>query len=84
MDDRKETLSYLIYMANRWCKNECLLIFGSGQFSLGEHIWAKWCEYSSQGGPNAATTRLAYEISEQYFSKIVERACQLYCGRANK
>jgi hypothetical protein len=86
MNERKEVLSFMIYMWNKWSINECAVIFNGADntkdqtwcWSLGEHIWDKWREY------NHSVERFVANIDENCLNKIVERACSLYCGRKNK
>ena len=92
MNERKEVLSFMIYMWNAWTINECAYVFNgydnvgasNWEYSLGEHIWNKWksiCEYYGVFG---AAERLVAELDENNLNKLVNRACELYCGRQNK
>lgn len=85
MDERKETLSFFIYMWNKWSMNEASLVFNekpydenTWRFSFGEHMWNKYLDYDRR------IDRFVAEIDETCLSKLVERACSLYCGRKNK
>lgn len=84
----KETLSYHIYMWNMWSKAECGIIFNEPgqewQYSLGEHIWDKWCNYCDKVGATAAPSMMVANLDETNLKKIIDRACNFYVGRANK
>lgn len=86
--NKKETLSYHIYMWNKWSKNECAKIFNAKdqewQYSLGEHIWNKWQEYVKDVGQIAAPSLCVANFDEQTLYKIIDRACELYVGRKNR
>ena len=74
-------LSYAIYMANAWSKSEAITIWGK---MLGEHIWNKWVSYNELYGTHAASMKLVYELDNTNLEKLVERANELYEGRASK
>lgn len=76
-----ETLSYMIYMANKWSKYESVKVFGE---DLGNHIWNKYEEYCSTSGMYGAYSRLVYELSKTNLDLLLNRACELYNGRENK
>lgn len=93
MEDKKELLSFMIYIWNRWCKEECAIVFNgkndvdepSWTFSLGEHIWNKWMtNYQYLGTSTGCAERLVAELSEDNLQKIIDRACSLYYGRVNR
>ena len=74
-------LSYAIYMANAWSMSEAINVYGK---NLGEHIFNKWVGYNSNGGPTYASMKLVYELDNTNLEKLVERANELYEGRANR
>ena len=74
-------LSYAIYMANAWSMSEAVTVYGK---NLGEHIFNKWVGYNSDGGPTYASMKLVYELDSTNLEKLVERANELYEGRANR
>jgi len=76
-----ETLSYMIYMANRWSKFECIHIYGK---DMGKHIWSKYEEYYDRCGMYGAISKLVYELDSTNLPKLLNRACELYNGRANR
>ena len=92
MNERKEVLSFMIYMWNRWSKSEAAIVFNgvdntndsSWNFSLGEHIWDKWVDFCENYGVMGSAERLVAELDENNLNMLVERACSLYCGRKNK
>ena len=65
-----ETLSFLMYMQNKWCYNECIKLF---DLHLGHHIWDKFCRADLQ--------HFMLELDSSCFNKIVTRANESYCGR---
>ena len=88
MGERKEVLSFMIYMWNRWCMSEAAIVFNNStvdapnwNFSLGQHIWNKWLDFCNNYGTMGAAERLVAELDESNLNKLVERACSLYCGR---
>lgn len=89
MNERKEVLSFMIYMWNRWSMTEAAIVFNgedntlnaSWNYSLGEHIWNKWVDMCENYGVMGSAERLVAELDEDNLNKLVERACSLYCGR---
>lgn len=92
MNNRKEVLSFMIYMWNRWSKSECAIVFNgednsrdeSWLFSMGEHIWNKWVDFCESYGTMGSAERLVAELDEGNLNKLIERACSLYCGRSSR
>lgn len=78
MSKSNETLSYMIYMANRWGKDEAIAIFGE---MLGNHIWAKYMSYANSDGMYAAYSRLVFELDTDNLNLLLERATSVYDGR---
>lgn len=73
-----ETLSYMIYMANRWGKDEAISIFGE---MLGSHIWAKYMSYANNYSMYDAYSRLVFELDTDNLNLLLERATSIYDGR---
>lgn len=83
MDKRKETLSFFIYMWNRFDKYEAHEVFNEGgtipwEYSIGEHIYEIWMDN------NKDIEAFVKKIDENCLGKLVERACHLYCGRTER
>ena len=83
MDKRKETLSFFIYMWNRFDKYEAHEVFNEGgtipwEYSIGEHIYEIWMDN------NKDIEEFVKKIDENCLGKLVERACHLYCGRTER
>lgn len=55
--DGKEFKNIILFMANRWCHEESIRIFGK---VMGDHFFYKWCDAPS---PDQGTMRLFYEMS---------------------
>ena len=73
-------------MANRWCKKVAIEIFGE---NMGLHFWDKWiASYDTGGdvkyvhykGPDYATMRLFYEMSDDYLQKLLDYIGANYMG----
>ena len=87
-----EALSYAIYMANRWSKEECCYVFNGYtdvnnpkyKHSIGEHIWNKYLDYYITYGVLGASMKLLYELDSTNLELLLNRACELYDGRKNK
>lgn len=86
--NKKETLSYCIYMWNRFNQSECVKIFNQpGQeykYSLAEHIMKKWERCCERAGRDGAPALMVAELDEDTLYQIIDRACELYIGRKNK
>ena len=78
---QNETLSYMIYMANKWSPNEAKRVFGE---DLGKHVWDKYEEYCESSGMYGAYARLVFELSNDNLDLLLRRACELYDGRKNR
>ena len=65
--EAKKFRNVILFMANRWCKETAIEIFGE---VMGMHFWNKWVsaygdeEKQVYRGPDYATMRLFYELSE--------------------
>ena len=69
--------SYFYYMWNLWGEEECRTVFGP----MHRHFWEKWCHCTDRDLHGAAE-RFYAELSDSNRHRIVERACELYDGRA--
>ena len=72
-----ETLSYMIYMANRWGKDEAVKIYGE---MLGNHIWEKYMSYANSSGMYAAYAKLVFELDSDNLKLLLDRATSIYDG----
>lgn len=73
-----ETLSYMIYMANRWGQDEAQKVFGE---MLGNHIWSKYMSYANSEGRYAAYAKLVFELDSDNLKLLLDRATSIYDGR---
>ena len=71
--------SFLFYMWNAWCKNECKTVFGD----MSEHFWEKWCSLCNPTASGAAEKFYSY-LSDDNKQLLVERAVALYDGRGTR
>lgn len=78
MSNSNETLSYMIYMANRWGRDEAIKIFGG---MLGMYIWDKYMKYANSESRYAAYSRLVFELDEDNLKLLIDRATSIYNGR---
>ena len=76
-----ETLSYMIFMANKWSFNLCLKIYGN---NMGMHIWEKYSSYVDSNGLYGAMARLVFELDKENLKKLIDAACTSYNGRSNR
>lgn len=70
--------SFMFYMWNRWCRQECDTVFGC----MSGHMWSKWCRFTAETTRGAVENFYA-ELSDENRYKLVERACKCYNGRRN-
>lgn len=87
MNENKETLSFFIYMWNKWSFDECMIVFNGNsdnEFDIAHHIWNKYFSFVEDYGSHGAISRFVAELDESNLNKIISRACSLYCGRSNK
>lgn len=69
--------SLFFYGWNRWCKEECDLIFGY----QSAHIWSKWMKnYHKLNGPAGAFELLYCDLSDNNRRQLIERALHCYQG----
>lgn len=73
--EAKKFRNVILFMANRWDKRTATTIFGE---DMGMHFWGKWLTaYGDEGrsnyrGPDYATMRLFYELSENYLQTLLD------------
>lgn len=66
-------ISLFFYGWNRWCKEECKLIFGH----LSDHIWSKWMHHHHDlNGPLGAFEGLYRDLDDGNRHLLVERALE--------
>ena len=65
--------SFFYYMWNRWCEEECKLVFGWNY----KHFWGKWCYHQKKFSSGAAECFYA-ELDMGNQQRLVERALQCY------
>lgn len=71
--------SYMYYMWNRWSRKECERVFKHNP----RHFWEKW-EATAQTDLRGAAERFYAELSTGNRQLLVNRACELYNGQANR
>ncbi|MEG1289518.1 MAG: hypothetical protein RRY36_09480 [Bacteroidaceae bacterium] len=76
----KSVQSFFYYMWNAWNKKECELVFKEQGWV---HIWSKWIA-EHEKGVRGASERFFCELDSENQSLLVERACELYDGRARR
>jgi hypothetical protein len=69
---KKDVLNFMYYLLNKWCEDECNLLFGE---SLGEHIYKKYV-YCLQEGFGHLLWFSA--LDNECKCKIIERANEIY------
>lgn len=74
MIDAKKFHKVIMYMANRWSREESIRIFGN---VMGEHFWDKW--YSGDH-PDLGTMRLFYQMDFSYMQKMFDYIEENYHG----
>ena len=73
----------ILFMANRWNKETAIEIFGE---DMGLHFWGKWIAayggaYTpTYRGPDYATMRLFYEMTEDYLQILLDYIDEHYNG----
>lgn len=78
---KNDVTSFFYYMWNKWSEAECIHIFGK---VMGDHFWAKWCDFYDRYGSRAAIDCLYAAMSDNYRGQLVARALELYDGQRNK
>lgn len=69
--------SFFYYMWNAWGEEECRTVFGP----MHKHLWEKWCNCADRD-LHGASERFYAELSNSNRHLVVERACELYDGKA--
>ncbi len=69
--------SYFYFMWNAWGEEECRKVFAP----MHKHFWEKWCHCTDRDLHGAAE-RFYAELSAPNRHRLVERACELYDGKA--
>lgn len=62
---------FVFYMANQWCREEALRIFGE---DMGSHFFGKWAAAARRVSPDHATVILWYAMSDTYRQKLIDAA----------
>lgn len=81
--EAKKFKNVILFMANRWCKETAIEIFGE---NMGLHFWSKWIAAyrdeltKSYRGPDYATMRLFYELSENNLQILLDYIEENYNG----
>lgn len=75
----KEFRNVILFMGNRWDKDEAVKVFGP---NMGAHFYGKWVGACGQGVwiPDYATMRLFYEMSDQYMQVLLDYVEKNYHG----
>ena len=67
--------SYIYFMANHWCLEESIRIFGD---SMGRHFYDKWVSYNNRVSSDHATVWLWYSMCEEYRQTLLDAAVTYY------
>lgn len=83
----KEFRNVLLFMCNRWCKDESNIIFNGSDFdpekwkySLGYHMWEKWlqaCE-NHHGSLDCIASYILEGMDNENLQKVIDRTNELY------
>lgn len=83
----KEFRNILLFMCNRWCKDESNIIFNGSDFdpekwkySLGYHMWEKWlqaCE-NHHGSLDCIASYILEGMDNENLQKVIDRTNELY------
>ena len=79
---KNNVTSFFFYMWNKWCEEECRLVFGNGDF--WPHFWKKWCHFCDKTNSRDAVAGFYAELSDTNRDKLVARALELYDGMTEK
>ena len=78
---KNDVCSFMIYMANKWSKEECEKVFdGSG--CDWQHFWNKRCRIYDTHGAMGAIPYFFLELSYEYQDLLVKRATECYNRRS--
>lgn len=80
--EKNDVCSFLIYMCNKWGKEECEKVF-DGSSCDWKHFWHKWCGFYDIHGPVGAIPYFFLELNYEYQDMLVKRATECYCRRAS-
>ena len=81
-EKQNDITSFMFYMWNAWCEEECQEAFKDGDW---KHFWSKWCHWCNQiGSAWGATERFYSELSDHNRDRLVRRALAIYEGRHDK
>lgn len=78
---KNDATSLLFYMWNRWCLEECKIVWKDGDWN---HFWNKWCGYNSEYGRFGAVEDFYASLTNDNRDKLVRRACEMYDGSREK
>lgn len=79
---RNDVTSFMFYMWNAWCEEECQEAFNDGDW---KHFWSKWCHCCNKmDSAWGATERFYSELSDFNRNRLVRRALAVYDGRHDK
>ena len=82
MAGRNDVTSFMYYMWNAWCKEECERAFS--RTVNWEHFWGKWCGICDKHGVFGAAERFYAELSCRSRNLLVARALEVYEGDCEK
>lgn len=83
----KDFRNVLLFMCNRWSESECNHIFNdentnlkNWQYSLGWHIWNKWCDAcEDHHGPLDCITYFILDaLDTECLQKLINRSIEYY------
>ena len=83
----KDFRNVLLFLCNKWSKGESNLIFNGTDFdpekwkySLGEHIWNKWLEFSENhhGSLDCIAAFILEGLDNDCLQKLINRSQEYY------
>lgn len=75
---KNDVCSFMIYMANKWSKEECEKVFEGYDYN---HFWNKWCRIYKTHGAMGAIPYFFLELSYEYQDLLVKRSTECYDRR---
>lgn len=80
MEKKNDVASFLYYMWNSWCKEECIRAFQDSPCGW-VHLWDKWVCCIENNNRWGAVEEFFAELSQYNQDLLVRRAVQVYDRR---
>jgi len=78
---QNDATSLFFYMWNRWCEEECRIVFHDDDYN---HFWKKWCGIYDEYGRFGKVEHFYAELSNHNRDKLLARAKKLFDGNSEK